>query len=282
MRRAVTPALTLAAVLLVLVGCGGSSHGATASRGSADPKSALTDAFHKLAHESFRERLTIKTEIASHGLPAADAGLASASPTIHAHGEFENSRRLSLVESVPPALSDAHFVLYDGASYVAVDGKHFRRLTGTLASSVSGLTELGAQGTAKYIVDVKALGAATIDGHSTEHYRGRLDAKGVKSLTHGVGGQLATLTDAVSIGKSQVDVYVDRASGQVVRTTTLADSTIDLGKIAPGGATGLKGKLALHQRVVTDISDAGAKITVKRPHATPGQALALPAGTSSN
>jgi hypothetical protein len=212
-------------------------------------------------------------------MPAATASAFGRATTITAHGDFESARRVSLIESVPPTLTNAHFVLYDGDAYIAVDGVHFQRLKGALATSVSGLASLGADRVAKYIVDVRAVGTTTIAGKSVEHYRGSIDAKGVKSLTQGVGGPLAALTDAVDIGKSQMDVYVDAASGQVVRTVTVATSTFDLSKVPASLGSGLKGKLKMHQRVTSDISDPGAKITVKRPHAT-GRPLQSPTTSS--
>jgi hypothetical protein len=235
----------------------------------------VTTALTKLSREPHRQTLLMKTDIVTHGVPAAEASALGHATTITAHGDFESARRVSLVESVPPTLTDAHFVLYDGAAYIATDGVHYQRLKGALATSVSGLAELGTDRIAKYVVGVRGLGTTTIAGKSVAHYRGAVDAKGVKSLTHGVGGPLGALTDAVDVGSSQLDVYIDPATGQVVRTVTVASSTFDLSKMPASLGSGLKGKLEMHQRVTSDISDPGARITVKRPH-TSGRALQSP------
>ncbi|HEX4344256.1 MAG TPA: hypothetical protein VHZ31_01720 [Solirubrobacteraceae bacterium] len=292
MRPAFTLVLTAAATaVLALTGCGGSSNGgpsgtAPASSGgpaaaspSANPKQAVTAALTKLTREPHRQRLLMKTDIVTHGVPAAAASAFGRATTITAHGDFESARRVSLVESVPPTLTDAHFVLYDGASYIATDGVHFQRLKGALATSVSGLAELGADRIAKYIIGVRALGTTTIAGKSVAHYRAAVDAKGAKSLTHSVGGPLGALTDAVDVGSSRLDVYIDAATGQIVRTVTIASSTFDLAKMPPSLGSGLKGTLAMHQRITSDISDPGAKITVERPH-TSGRALQSPSASA--
>lgn len=244
--------------------------GASAGPGSAGAKLAVTRAVNRLGRESYRERLMVRTRYDTSALPPAAAARYAAAPTaITASGAFESRRRVAIVESIPPRIANLHIILYDGISYLAPDGTHYRRLTGPLATTLGNLSSLSAQAIFRYITDVRALGATTVDGRPAERYSAGLDPAGVRSLSAKISGPLHLNIGAVSVVHARVDADLDRRRGQVLRLVTTSDATIDLAKLQAGGASGLTGMLKVHQAATADIYDAGGKVRITRPRNAP-------------
>jgi len=269
-RRGLGVALAAVVALLLLLasGCGLDSDSSDdtertdeptteASGGSADEE--VQAAVAELLDDSFRFSASYGTEIeAVEASPAVDAFVDQSSGSIDFEGEYESAGRF-----VVEAESGVMLTFYDGEVYGAASGgsaevldseDRERQSLADLPALIEASTEAGT---------FEDAGVEQLDGEDVRHYSGTSDGTALRDAYARANSfaQVPPPDDVLSIEDARVDVYVDEASGDLVRQTEETTLVLDFGGLGLG-ADGVARLVLTQER---DFSDQGDPFVVVRP-----------------
>jgi hypothetical protein len=274
MRRASwTVALALAGSAL-LAGCGGGDDEAevassptalTATRATTPAgggAQAVIDAYDRLLGTSYRATVIQTTSFDASRAPVeVQTAYRAASGRSTTEVEAESARRVRAVVDVPQPARDPTLVLYDGETFVSVDGGEFRRLTDTLGALFSELSSLGSDQFASRLRGVRAEGAAVEAGVTVRRYTATVDPAYLSELSDRLVAGLGIDPSAVSSRDARLvmDLLPD---GGLARQATTATAEIDLSEQVGSEAVVVTTVETEHR-----IRDAGAPISIPKPEA---------------
>ena len=274
-----------ACVAGAVVACGGGSSPSSAIA-NLSPQDIIKASAQQAQQNSLRFDLSAKFGIDTSHLVNANSNLLgplAGGIQLTGHGDQESAQRERVTMLLAPLLTQQIVaVLYDGTSYVSLDGSRFaqygslRQLTGGFGTTPSDLKDyLGS------LASVSDMGTTQIDGMTVEHLRAGIDKSYIDRAL--AGSQAQQLRRFIDFQGGTVDAYVVPQTGRLDRVNAHLGLSFNLSALfgaiggqapptqLPSGSLGVAVDYSVH------LFDYGAKITVTKPTVDPN-APKVPSG----
>ena len=268
-------ATTLVAAAVLLGACGGSSVSAQQRFDT-----AVQQAKAQSSKFTFTLQLSVDSSKAK-GLTAGQLqelqGLARG-VTLTGSGMEQGTARASMQITIPGRTQPVAVVLYDGATYIALDGKRFAQqdlsaLTGGLSISLNDPSPLDGAFTS-----LDDQGTTTDGGDQVEHLHGVYDRGIISRLIGGSGSQIGgIIAQLLQLDSGTSDAFVRLGDGNLERLTSQLQAHIDvaqlaglLGALGQSPSPNASGTVNLGMQETLQYSDwNGGDISVSKPAVDP-------------
>jgi hypothetical protein len=237
---------------------------------------AVAGAFRSVTAQRHVEAYDVRAALTIGRVPPALARRAPRRGSARARGEavIAGARRARASAQLSGVSRRLTVVAYDGSTYVARDGRTFRRAVGALRDLLPTMPPAGlgvVPGSVPgSLTGLRLIGTTRVNGVSSRHYRAALTTAGLRryvasALTR--SGRAASLARAAGAtaraSVNRVDLYVAVSGGQLERATVAVTAAINAGRLVRG----LRGRIpgTVKASTLVNAGGYGGSLTVAKP-----------------